>query len=372
MRNSGAVRILFRLLSLLCVVGAAQQAGQLALPGYQYEFPRDHFSHPEYDTEWWYFTGNVKAADGHEFGFEVTFFRAHPDEQNHDSVRNPVWNADQIYIAHFALSDITAGKFYHQERLNRPGPGIAGVDASQRIIWNGNWQVRWLSFDPIEQELEAVDQDTQIRLKLKSRKPIVINGRNGVSQKGQLRGEASHYYSLTRIAASGNLAVHGKKYEVAGLAWMDREFFSNVQGSRTQGWDWMCIQLDTNEDLMLYRLRLKDGSISPYSSGTFVDAQGKAEFLDNSKFSLDPLRTWHSPISSSDYPIEWNISIPSKSLALHLTTPLPQQELDNRVTESYWEGAVRYNGTEAGKKTGGIGYLEMTGYDRSRPRSSGR
>lgn len=348
------------------------QAGELALPGYRYQFPKDHFSHPAYDTEWWYFTGNLKAKDGHEFGFEVTFFRARPGEPHANSVRNPVWDSDQVYIAHFALSDLTGGKFYHQERLNRPGPGIAGVDAGQGVIWNGNWQLHWLSFDPIRLDLQAVDRDVRIDLRLASQKPIAINGRNGVSQKGPLPGEASHYYSLTRIAVSGKLGLPNKAYDVTGLAWMDREFFSNVPGSRVEGWDWMYVQLDSNEELMLYRLRLKDGSISPYSSGTFIDAGGTSEFLDSGKFSLIPLRRWRSPDSGSEYPIEWKLSVPSKSIELHLTTPLESQELKNGVTQTYWEGAVSYDGTEAGRKTGGTGYLEMTGYDRSRPGPNGR
>jgi predicted secreted hydrolase len=360
------------LLTLLLAFGSIQQAGELALPGYRFQFPRDHFSHPNYDTEWWYFTGNLTAKDGHQFGFEVTFFRYRPEEKRANSIRNPVWDSDQVYIAHFALSDLTGGRFYHQERLNRPGPGIAGVDAGQRTIWNGNWQVRWLSFDPVQQELYAVDRDVEIRLKLTSQKPVVIEGRNGVSQKGPLPGEASHYYSLTRIAATGNVKLAGKDYDVTGLAWMDREFFSSVPGSQVQGWDWMYVQLRSGEDLMLYRLRLKDGSISPYSSGTFVDPHGKAEFLDGGKFSLRPVNTWRSPASGTEYPVEWNVSVPSKSLELHLTTPLKSQELRNGVTQSYWEGAVRFAGTEAGRPAEGDGYLEMTGYDGSRSSPNGR
>lgn len=365
MRNSALLLVLF-------FAFVSTQAGELALPGYRFRFPEDHFSHPAYDTEWWYFTGTLKAAGGHQFGFEVTFFRARPGERNPNSVLNPVWDSNQVYIAHFALSDLTGGKFYHQERLNRPGPGIAGVDAAHQVIWNGNWQLRWLSFDPIRQELQAVDRDSRLTLSLTSQKPVVINGQNGVSRKGLLPGEASHYYSLTRIAASGKLNLQGKNYDVAGLAWMDREFFSSVPGSQVQGWDWMYVQLNSNEELMLYRLRLKDGSISPFSSGTFVAARGAAEFLDSSKFSLTPVRTWHSLDSGSEYPVEWKISVPSKSIELHLTTPLASQELKNGVTQSYWEGAVRYSGTEAARKTGGIGYLEMTGYDRSRPNPNGR
>jgi predicted secreted hydrolase len=343
-----------------------RSADQLALPGYRFEFPRDHFAHPEYQTEWWYYTGNLATSAGRQFGFEVTFFRFHPDNAPASGERNPVWDPSQIYIAHFALTDINGQHFYHEERVNRRGPRLAGASESEREIWNGNWSARWLSFFPIRQELQAVSDNATLRLSLVSKKPPVIHGHGGVSQKGPKPGEASHYYSLTRIAASGTLNFGGNEYRVTGQAWMDREFFTSIPEDPVRGWDWMSIQLDSDEELMLYRLRLKDGTISRYSSGTFITAAGTVEPLKSSDFLLKPGRTWHSTETGGDYPTEWTISVPSKELELHLSTPLQNQELVNGVTRSYWEGAVRYHGSEAGKMVDGMGYLEMTGYERQK------
>lgn len=338
---------------------------ELALPGYRYRFPEDHFSHPSYQTEWWYYTGNLNCRDGQQFGFELTFFRFHPHLVENEANRNPVWFPKQIYVAHFALTDINHGHFYEQERVNRSGPGLAGADARQGKIWNGNWSVRWLSYEPVRQQVEAVTGNAHLRLTLTSQKPLVIHGKNGVSQKGPKPGEASHYYSLTRLEASGNVSLDGRNFQVAGQAWMDREFFSSVRDQdddQIAGWDWMCIQLNTNEEVMIYRLRLKNGNLSPYSSATFVTASGKSEFLSSRQFSLEPLKTWHSSVTQGDYPVEWKIDLPSKQISLHLTTPVDNQELVSSTTGSYWEGAVRYAGTEAGMPVGGVGYLEMTGY----------
>jgi predicted secreted hydrolase len=337
-------------------------AQELALPGYHFGFPRDHFSHPSYQTEWWYYTGNLTSSEGRKFGFEVTFFRYRPESTSSTTERNPVWYPSQIYIAHFALSDLAGGHFYHQERLNRAGPGLAGVD--EQKIWNANWSAWWISFEPAHQRLEAVSDTARLELDLISRKPAVIHGKDGVSPKGPKPGEASHYYSLTRIAASGALTLDGKRHSVAGQAWMDREFFSSVPGDTTAGWDWMSIQLNNNQELMLYRLRQQDGAVSPYSAGTFVDEAGTPVFLDHTQFSIEPRKLWHSAETGGDYPVEWRIDVPSEHLTLNLTTSLAAQELVNNATRSYWEGAVGYAGTEAGHSVSGVGYLEMTGYDR--------
>jgi predicted secreted hydrolase len=337
--------------------------GELALPGYHYQFPRDYFLHLSYETEWWYYTGNLISAEGDAFGFEVTFFRTHSRTFG-DTERNPVWFPSEIYIAHFAITDVHNRRFYHHERVNRSGPGLACVDASHGKIWNGNWSARFLSYEPVGQRLEAVTPNAHLLLTLTSQKPVVIHGLDGVSQKGPQPGEASHYYSLTRIAASGALSLNGHNYKVSGLAWMDREFFSTVPGDPVSGWDWMCIQLNDGEELMLYRLHLKDGSISSFSSATFVAANGQSQFLGSGQFSLTPLKTWHSSATGANYPVSWEIEVPSKNLHLLLTTPVPQQELVNQVTRNYWEGLVRYSGTEKGQPLAGDGYLEMTGYDR--------
>jgi predicted secreted hydrolase len=349
------------------MLAAATLAGQewrIARPGYPYEFPRDHFSHPDFQTEWWYYTGNLRAADGHRFGFELTFFRqAQHLAPQQIAGSDTVWRPDQIYLAHLALSDIDGQEFFHTERLNRAGPGLAGAAFDDRKYWNGNWQVKWNSLTTDEQELQAVCGKLSLSLRLRPEKPLVINGRDGISRKGPLPDEASHYISFTRLNAAGKLHWRNRDFDVSGLAWMDHEFFTESADSDLAGWDWFAIQLDNREELMLYRLRLKSGN-DQYSSGTYVDAQGTAHFLDASQFSVKPAATWRSAESGATYPISWNISIPSLELDLTERTALSNQELFDAksLSPTYWEGAVSYDGTLRGATVHGVGYLEMTGY----------
>ena len=331
-----------------------------ALPGYHDEFPRDHFNHPEFQTEWWYYTGNVKSNDGHRFGFELTFFR---QAVSREPAKTAAWDVKDVYLAHLALSDLDGGKFYHAERTNRSGPGIAGFDETRGRIWNGNWQIVWESG---VQELQAVDERFQLHLTLRSKKPPVIHGKNGVSQKAEGAGRASHYISLTRIHTSGFVEVGEKQFEVIGTSWMDHEFFTHQLTSEQTGWDWLSLQLEDNAELMLFHIRRKDGSIDPYSAGTFVDAQGKTTHLRTIDFVLSPLgKTWKSPVTGAVYPIEWKLAIPRLGLELEVKTPLESQELtgNTKVTPNYWEGAILLTGKRDGQPAGGVGYLEMTGYD---------
>ncbi len=336
-----------------------------ALPGYHYEFPRDNFSHPDYKTEWWYYTGNLHTKEGRRFGFELTFFRSgmRPVEDS-----TPAWQVDDVWLAHLALSDIQGQRFLHTYRLNRTGPGLAGVSEQQACYWNGNWRVAWTSNS--DQELQAVAEQFSLRLTMRSAKRPVINGRDGLSQKGPKPGEASHYISLTRLITSGELQYQGQHFALDGVAWMDHEFFTEQNDTDLSGWDWLAVQLDNNRELMLYRLRLKGGGVSPYSSGTFVDANGNSTTLAASDFELKPGRTWRSSVSGAEYPIAWTIAVPKLGLELQQTTPLADQELYGKdsMTPTYWEGAVDYTGTMRGAATHGVGYLEMTGYGpQSRP-----
>ena len=344
---------------------AKESQYSVALPGYRYEFPRDHFDHPEYQTEWWYYTGNVKSEDGHRFGFELTFFR---QGVNRDIAKTQAWDVRDLYLAHLALSDLDGGRFYHAERTNRAGPGIAGVSSSEGRIWNGNWQIQWIGDD---QTLRAVDPRFELQFTLHPEKPPVIQGENGISQKAAGTGHASHYISLTRLATSGAIVLNGKTFQIAGLAWMDHEFFTHQLEKDQIGWDWFSVQLSDNNELMLFRIRRKDGSIDPFSAGTFVDARGQSTHLRSTDFSLTPAgATWTSPVTKAIYPVEWKISVPKFGLDLGMKTLLPAQELATGpsngtvVTPSYWEGAVLYEGTRTGAKIDGAGYLEMTGYDR--------
>ncbi|HWE50838.1 MAG TPA: lipocalin-like domain-containing protein [Bryobacteraceae bacterium] len=331
-----------------------------ALPGYHFEFPRDHFNHPDYETEWWYYTGNLRSGNGHRFGYELTFFR---QANTAAPPSNSVWRPDQLYLAHLAVSDIDGQTFQHYERLNRAGPGLAGAELAGRKYWNGNWRVQWTS-DQGDQQLEAVAPEFTLKLTLLPAKPFVIHGVNGISQKGPAKGEASHYISFTRLASSGTLVRAGRAAAVTGTSWMDHEFFTESEDPELRGWDWFAIQLNNNEELMLYRLRLKSAAISPYSSGTFVDARGQAHHLSAGDFTLTPGANWRSPTSRASYPLAWHLEIPSLAIRLNESTRLNGQELytPNSISPGYWEGAVDYSGTEREKPVQGVGYLEMTGY----------
>jgi predicted secreted hydrolase len=332
-----------------------------ALPGYRYAFPRDHFNHPDFQTEWWYYTGNLKSADGRQFGFELTFFR---QAVSRDPAKAAAWEVKDLYLGHLALSDLEGGKFYHAERTNRSGPGIAAVNESLGRIWNGNWQIQWHSGD---QELKAVDERFQLHLTLHPEKPPVIHGENGVSQKAEGAGRASHYVSLTRLATSGAIDLGNKKFEVSGTSWMDHEFFTHQLELNQTGWDWLSIQLEDRTELMLFHIRRKDGSIDPYSAGTYVDPGGKTTHLRSSDFKLQPVgEKWTSPLTGAEYPIHWKIAIPKLGIELEAKTPLESQELGGKtkLAPNYWEGAVILTGQRNSQPLRGAGYLEMTGYDR--------
>ncbi|HET7108077.1 MAG TPA: lipocalin-like domain-containing protein [Candidatus Acidoferrum sp.] len=338
-----------------------------ALPGYRYEFPRDHFNHEDFQTEWWYTTGNLISSDGHHYGFDLTFFRQGVD-------RNPgktkAWDIQDLYLAHLALSDLDGGKFYHAERTNRAGPGLAGIDEQQKRIWNGNWEIRW---NREEERLTAADGSFSLSFSLRSEKPPVIHGIAGISQKAAGAGRASHYISSTRLLTAGKLGLDGKSVELHGTSWMDHEFFTNSMGAEQTGWDWLSVQLEDDTELMLYQFRRKNGATDPYSSGTYVDARGKSMHLTAADFRLVPTgETWTSGATGAKYPVAWSMEVPKLGLKLAATTRLKSQELagGSKLAPSYWEGAIVIEGTRGGAGVRGVGYLEMTGY--ARPFEIGR
>ena len=341
---------------LLLVATAAAQQYKLALPGYKFQFPRDYFNHEHYQTEWWYYTGNVQARDGHRFGFELTFFRQGISR----AANSDPWYVHDLWMAHMALSDISGQRFYHEERLNRSGPGIAGVDAESGVVWNGNWQAH---IGQHEEDLRGIGRDFSFALKLVPVKTPVIQGHDGVSRKAAGVGHASHYYSITRLRTSGSIHVNDKAYQVDGTSWMDHEFFTGSMAADESGWDWLSVQFDDGSDLMLYRLRHKDGSIDPYSSGSYVDPRGNSRFLSLHDFVMTPEgEEWISPVTKAVYPLRWHVSIPMLDLAFDVTTSLRAQEMTDKFGPSYWEGAIDVTGTRAKSAARGVGYLEMTGY----------
>jgi predicted secreted hydrolase len=355
---------------IACVFALAPTLAQFrsAAPGYRYEFPRDFFNHPDFQTEWWYYTGNLTAADGHAYGFELTFFRVGVNRAN---TTPSDWAVNDIYMAHLALSDIGAQRFYHRERLNRAGAGIAGINAGDGRIWNGNWQV--VTRDGGDaQKLDAVSDAFSLHFDLASQKPPVIHGIDGVSQKTAGAGHASHYISLTRLAVTGTIDVGDASAKVTGLAWMDHEFFTEQLGENQIGWDWLSVQLDDNTELMLYRIRRRDGALDPFSSGTYIDGSGKPTHLALGDFDFVAASdTWTSSETKATYPIQWKVVVRPLKLSFDVTTPLKSQEIfsGSPIIPSYWEGAVRVAGTRDGAPVKGAGYLELTGYDKPfRPR----
>jgi len=360
----------FHLGLVVCIVlelcAARSEPFRLAAPGYRYVFPRDHFSHPEFQTEWWYYTGNLHTSQGRRFGFELTFFRHGVDRK---ATKAAVWDVRDLWLAHLALSDLDGGRFLHTERLNRAGPGIAGADREQARVWNGNWQAKW-NLDPhatggmASQQLQAIADRFSFALTVKTAKAPVIHGENGISQKAEGPGRASHYISFTRLLTAGVLVIEGRRFDVEGESWMDHEFFTHQLAANQSGWDWFSLQLQDGSEIMLFQLRRKDGTLDPFSAGTFVDSRGRATHLSAKDFSLAPGKLWTSPNSGGRYPIEWRIRVPSLDLDAGLTTRLAQQELTGKTRSgpTYWEGAVEVMANRKGHPLKGLGYLEMTGY----------
>ncbi len=234
-----------------------------ALPGYRFEFPRDHFNHPDFRTEWWYYTGNVRTAGGHRYGFELVFFRQ--GQRRGPSENASTWRVDDLYLAHMALTDIDGARFRYFQRLNRAGPGLAGID--QGRIWNGNWEARWDQGSET-QTLSALAEGVRFTLSLTPRTAPVINGENGVSQKAEGVGKASYYVSFPLLTVEGQL----NGAAVTGTAWMDHEWFTHQLEDYQQGWDWFSIQLgggkaanqSRNELMASSNLRRTDDAPDPF------------------------------------------------------------------------------------------------------------
>jgi predicted secreted hydrolase len=338
-----------------------------ATAGYKFSFPRDHASHPDYKIEWWYYTGNVKTGDGRRFGYQVTFFRVGLD---HTPTNPSRWAIRDLHMTHLAVSDPGGRRYRYAEKLSRSGPGLAGADTHQYNVWNDDWTAMLDAGEDAgggrreRHLLRATSAQASIDLVLEPGKPPAINGINGISQKGAQAGNASHYYSMTRMPTRGSITVDGERFEVAGDSWMDHEFGTSFLEPEQRGWDWFAIQLSDGRELMLYQLRQADGTRDPRSSGTIVDRSGQTTHLANADFTLAQGRTQFKSNNGAVYPIEWTVTIPSQRINLKVTTPLSDQELslERSTGIAYWEGMIDVSGTATGNAVNGYGYLEMTGY----------
>jgi len=333
-----------------------------------FEFPKDHGAHRGYRTEWWYYTGNMETQKGRRFGFQVTFFRTQIVPPN-DPMRRPKvpssWRTEQLYFAHAALSDVKEKEFYMGEQVARGAVGLAGEqrEADSIQVFLGDWSVRIgsrahllrVAFDEVALELRAV-----------SRKGPIGHGDRGYSRKGVKPESASCYYSFPRLEVSGDVAVRGKTYAVTGTGWMDHEFSSAPLEKNLIGWDWFSLQLSNQSEVMLYLLRKETGGFSQASSGTFVGPLGKTHHLSREDFTVDVLKHWRSSRTEALYPAHWEIHMPSLGLALEVIPQMADQEM---VTEkstgvTYWEGSVSVQGSASDTPVTGVGYVELTGYDK--------
>ena len=341
-----------------------QQDFRLALPGYQFEFPRDHGSHDDYRTEWWYYTGHLETDRGRRYGFEVTFFRVGVTPPG--ATPESAWDLQHLALAHFAITDISRGEFRYYEKLNRMSAFTASAAAGHLAVFNEGW--RAFTTRDGHWRIQAAAGRDAIDLELRTAKPPAIHGENGISVKAQGTGYASHYYSMTRLVASGTVAIGGRRREaVSGLAWMDHEFGSAALRENQQGWDWFSLQFDNETELMLYVIRRSDGSPDVTSSGSFITDTGEVIQIRNADMKIEPLSRWRSPRSGATYPMGWTIRVPSLKIALTVKPLLENQELVTKASTqvTYWEGAVDVTGSSGNISVRGSGYVEMTGYDRA-------
>ncbi|MBI3910195.1 MAG: carotenoid 1,2-hydratase [Armatimonadetes bacterium] len=330
-------------------------------PGYLYRFPRDLAAHPDFRTEWWYYTGHL-ASGQRRFGFELTFFRVGLDPRRARSYS--AWALHTIYFAHLAVTDETHGSFHVAESAGRPALGMAGADTSRFRVWINDWSA---GLEGNTHRLRATAADIAIDLELLPEKPPIIHGERGISRKSsRSTAYASHYFSIPRLAARGRLRMGREWRPVTGSAWLDREFFSSGLPPHVMGWDWYALQLDDRRELMLYVLRQSDGRIEPASGGTLVEADGSHQSLSISDFQAESTGAWRSPHSGAVYPSGWRIHVPGANLRLTLTPTVADQELhlEGLIPVTYWEGSVRIAGEVLGRPVSGRGYVELTGYAR--------
>jgi len=334
---------------------------QRAIGAWPWQFPRDHGAHPNFKTEWWYFTGNLEDGTKRKFGYQLTLFRQ--GIQFTPAQSSSRWAVRDIYFGHFTISDLAAEKFHVAERVSRGSLGEAKASPDRMDVALGPWTIRQEGANE-QYHLIAAEPDLAIDFEEHPLKPLILEGVGGLSRKADGVGEASYYYSYPRLATTGELRVGDKTYAVSGLSWFDHEFSTSSLGKNQAGWDWFCIQLENHEEIMLYAMRDQSGALDPVSEGTWVNADGTSERLLPGSFSIAKQGTWQSPQSGAIYPAGWHILVPGHNADLTVTPAMADQELDltKMGALDYWEGACSTSGSVSGEAVNGVGYTELTGY----------
>ena len=355
-----------------------------ALAPREFVFPGDHGAHPGFKTEWWYYTGNLFTEEGRQFGYQFTIFRnqlspsdadfarinqeepvlMNPEEEG---ARDSEWSTNQLYLAHFAISDVSKKDHVFDERYSRGTAGLAGASVDPYRIWLEDWEITRVK------DSKASDERFQMRIKaemsngtaldivLNPQKPLVLQGEEGYDKKGGEDGNASYYISFTRMQTEGLLKKEGESLAVSGLSWMDHEWSTSALDSGQTGWDWFSIQLSNGYELMYYQIRNVDPDLAPQTTGSLVTPNGQKRDLDQGEVRLEVLEYWASPHTGARYPVQWTLAIPSEELEMDVTTVFDDQEMT--VSVQYYEGALPVSGKFRDEAIDGNGYIEMTGYE---------
>ena len=355
-----------------------------ALGPREFVFPDDHGVHPGFKTEWWYYTGNLFSEDGRQFGYQFTIFRNQLSPSGEDfarinqkqsaqmnleltSTNDSEWSTNQLYLAHFAISDVSKRDHVFNERYSRGTAGLAGASVNPYRIWLEDWEITRVT------DLKATDERFPVRIKaemsdgtalevvLNPQKPLVLQGEEGYDKKGGEDGNASYYISFTRMQTEGLLKKDGESLVVSGLSWMDHEWSTSALDSGQTGWDWFSIQLSNGYELMYYQIRNADPELAPQTTGSLITPNGQKRDLGQGEVQLEVLEYWTSPHTGARYPLQWTLGIPSEELKVDVATVFDDQEMT--VSVQYYEGALQVSGKFRDEAIDGNGYIEMTGYE---------
>lgn len=355
-----------------------------ALGPREFVFPDDHGVHPGFKTEWWYYTGNLFSEEGRQFGYQFTIFRNQLSPSGEDfarinqtesvqmnlelnSANDSEWSTNQLYLAHFAISDVSKRDHVFNERYSRGTVGLAGSSVDPYRIWLEDWEITRVT------DLKATDERFPVRIKaemsdgtalevvLNPQKPLVLQGEEGYDKKGGEDGNASYYISFTRMQTEGLLKKDGESLVVSGLSWMDHEWSTSALDSGQTGWDWFSIQLSNGYELMYYQIRNADPELAPQTTGSLIAPNGQKRDLGQGEVQLEVLEYWTSPHTGARYPLQWTLGIPSEELKVDVATVFDDQEMT--VSVQYYEGALHVSGTFRDEAIDGNGYIEMTGYE---------
>lgn len=327
-------------------------------------FPQDHGAHPEYRTEWWYYTGNLETPAGEALGFQLTFFRSALTPSM--PARASDMASNQVYMGHFAVSDGRIDQHFSFDRYSRGAGGLAGAEVTpdelpRYRIWLEDWVAE--EVEPgvvhLRAQTSAGQEDVAIDLVLRETLPPLLHGEQGLHQKGLEAGNASYYYSLTGLDVAGTVTTPEGTTPVTGQAWMDHEFGTSALSNNVLGWDWFSVQLENGDKLMLYQFRMVEGAETIPTHSTLRRADGDVRILSGDEYTISPLDSWTSPRTGIVWPMGWNVTIPDEELALTIQPLFADQEM--QVQFVYWEGAIEAEGTLAGAPIRGRGYVEMTG-----------